>query len=99
MTYRTRIIILSFAVFGFGLLTGCATPPDTAPSAAPAGDYLLDPTHASVTWSLSHAGLSQYTARFDAITGALNFDPDAPQNSILTRIAFQKSGLSRIKLS
>jgi polyisoprenoid-binding protein YceI len=65
----------------FSVLTACATPPVIAPSAAPAGNYKLDPTHASVTWSLSHAGLSNYTARFDDISGALNFQSEAPQNS------------------
>lgn len=65
----------------FVILSACATPPVVTPSAAPAGNYKLDPTHASVTWSLSHAGLSNYTARFDTISGALNFNPDAPQNS------------------
>ena len=65
----------------FFALSACATPPVIAPSAAPAGNYKLDPTHASVTWALSHAGLSNYTARFDTISGALNFNPDAPQNS------------------
>lgn len=42
---------------------------------------MLDPAHASVVWSLSHAGLSQYTARFDDISGALTFDPDNLPNS------------------
>lgn len=69
------------AFFAFLLLSGCATPPDPSPKAAPQGEYVLDPAHASVVWSLSHAGLSQYTARFDKITGALDFDPDAPENS------------------
>lgn len=63
------------------LLVACATPPELAPTSAPAGNYTLDPTHTSVTWSLSHAGLSRYTARFDKTTGTLNFDPDAPENS------------------
>jgi len=62
-------------------LMGCATPPAQTPTAAPAGNYVLDPTHASVTWSLSHAGLSNFTARFDDISGALEFDPDSPANS------------------
>ena len=65
----------------FIILAACATPPNIAPSAAPEGNYKLDPTHASVTWSLSHAGLSNYTARFDTISGTLNFTPDVPQNS------------------
>jgi polyisoprenoid-binding protein YceI len=65
----------------FLAFTACATPPVKTPTAAPAGNYKLDPTHASVNWSLSHAGLSNYTARFDTISGALNFNPDTPENS------------------
>jgi len=72
------ILVTSLA---FALLSACATPPVVEPSAAPAGNYKLDPTHASVTWSLSHAGLSNYTARFDDITGALNFQSDSPETS------------------
>lgn len=64
-------------------LTACATAPDTDVAAAPEGAYALDPSHASVNWSLSHSGLSFYTARFDDISGALDFDPDAPANSRL----------------
>jgi len=62
-------------------LTACATAPEQLPSAAAAGNYILDPAHASVTWSISHAGLSQYTARFDDISGTLNFNPNAPETS------------------
>ena len=70
-----------FTTTAFILLAACATPPDITPNAAPTGNYKLDPTHASVIWSLSHAGLSNYSARFDDISGTLNFDADTPQNS------------------
>ena len=73
-----RIFTLCLGVM---LVSACASPPVVEVSAAPAGNYRLDPTHASVTWSLSHAGLSNYTARFDDISGALNFRPEAPANS------------------
>ncbi len=63
------------------LLVACATPPVQNPQAAPKGNYVLDPTHTRVNWSLSHAGLSNYTARFDKITGSLQFEPDAPAQS------------------
>lgn len=62
-------------------LTACAAAPVKVASQAPSGNYRLDPTHASVTWSLSHAGLSNYTARFDSISGALNFDAASPETS------------------
>lgn len=64
-------------------LSSCVTAPDLDVAAAPAGAYVLDPAHASVNWSLSHSGLSFYTARFDEISGALDFNPDAPTNSRL----------------
>lgn len=64
-------------------LTACATPPVLDVAAAPEGAYVLDPTHTSVNWSLSHSGLSFYTARFDDISGALDFTPDAPTQSRL----------------
>ena len=64
-------------------LSACATAPDLDLAAAPEGAYVLDPAHASVNWSLSHSGLSFYTARFDDISGALDFDPDAPTASRL----------------
>lgn len=41
---------------------------------APAGAYKLDPTHASVTFKVSHLGLSNYTARFSKIDADLTFD-------------------------
>jgi len=65
------------------ILTSCATAPTLNVAEAPAGDYILDPAHTSVTWSLSHAGLSYYTARFDDVTGALNFNPEDPTASEL----------------
>jgi polyisoprenoid-binding protein YceI len=45
---------------------------------APAGEYKLDNTHASVTFRVNHLGLSHYTARFTDIAGKLNFDPANP---------------------
>ena len=47
-----------------------------APELGPAGTYVLDPTHTSLTWKVSHFGLSHYTARFTTISGTLVFDPE-----------------------
>ena len=43
--------------------------------AAPAGTYVLEKTHASVVWRVSHMGMSNYTARFKAFDAKVNFDP------------------------
>jgi polyisoprenoid-binding protein YceI len=67
--------------------TASAAPatPDTAKAAnlaaQPAGVYEVEPTHASVTWRLSHVGLSTYTARFDKISGTIDFNPTNPTAS------------------
>jgi polyisoprenoid-binding protein YceI len=47
----------------------------------PAGEYKIDETHASVTWKVSHLGLSNYTARFSKIDATLTFDPKDPTKS------------------
>jgi polyisoprenoid-binding protein YceI len=43
----------------------------------PAGEYIVDKAHASVTWRVAHMGLSQYTARFDVMRGSINLTPAA----------------------
>ena len=64
-------------------LSSCVSAPVLDVAAAPEGAYVLDPAHASVNWSLSHSGLSFYTARFDEISGVLDFNPDVPTASRL----------------
>lgn len=58
------------------------TPAAEAPAAAtpitisvPAGDYAVDPTHASINASLQHLGLSYYTIRFKTYDATVTFDP------------------------
>lgn len=54
-----------------------------APEMGPAGTYVLDPTHASLTWKVNHFGLSNYTARFTKMDATLVFDPtDASATSL-----------------
>ena len=50
---------------------------ETDISKQPAGEYIVDKAHASVTWKVAHMGLSQYTARFDIMRGTLNLAPAA----------------------
>lgn len=53
-------------------------------SEMPAGVYTLDKTHASLTWKVSHIGLSDYTARFTKFDSELTFDPANPEASSVT---------------
>jgi len=43
--------------------------------AAPAGDYVVDPTHASVEFKLHHVGLSYYGLKFRTYDATVSFDP------------------------
>ena len=47
----------------------------------PAGDYKLDPAHASLEFKVSHLGFSHYTARFTDFDASLKFDPAHPEAS------------------
>jgi polyisoprenoid-binding protein YceI len=57
--------------------THAATPEALAPPAisAPAGTYQLDPNHSSITFRVSHLGLSNYVARFTRYQATLELDP------------------------
>jgi len=44
------------------------------PAPAPSGTYISDPAHSSVTWKISHFGLSNYTARFAKMSAELIWD-------------------------
>lgn len=49
----------------------------------PVGVYVLDKTHASLTWKVSHLGLADYTARFTDFDATLDFNPTDPTQSTL----------------
>ena len=46
---------------------------------APAGEYRIDPAHATLVFRILHMGLSHYTAGFSDFSATLNFDPAAPE--------------------
>ena len=68
------IVVLVAAAFA----TTALAAPATNPAAAPAGRYVLDPRHASVTARVLHMGLSHYTMRIDQVTGSYDYDPTHP---------------------
>ena len=50
-------------------------------AAQPSGNYTVEPTHTTVVWRLTHMGASNYTARFDKISGNLDFNSANPTAS------------------
>lgn len=57
---------------------------EPVPVEATSGEYVMDKTHASLTWQIGHLGLSDYTARFTTFDAALVLDVDNPENSSIT---------------
>lgn len=49
-----------------------------------AGTYSIDPSHTSVTFSVNHIGLTDYTASFDEIDATLDIDPTSPEAARLS---------------
>jgi len=89
----SRRLLTFTSVIALASLAACGDQPEepapqteqaqTTPNDAPAGEYMLDTTHASVTFTVSHWGLSNYTARFSEMSGNLNYDPADPvKNSV-----------------
>lgn len=81
-----RKMLLSALAAGFAQAVLAASPaedPGPAPGPAPAGAYVADPAHTSVTWSLTHSGLSHWTARFVGVEAALDWKPEDPAASTL----------------
>lgn len=75
-------------------LTGCNTlasavlKPDvqTAAINVPAGDYKLDPAHASILFKINHLGYSTYIGRFERFEASLTGDPATPQTAQVTAV-------------
>ncbi|RYG34489.1 MAG: polyisoprenoid-binding protein [Burkholderiales bacterium] len=44
----------------------------------PAGDYKIDPAHASLVFTVNHLGFSHYTGQFTRFTADLKLDPANP---------------------
>ena len=86
------------AMFGLLLplmsLAGCNTlaatflKPDVQVAAAsvPAGDYTLDPAHASLFFRINHLGYSTYVGRFERFEASLTGDPANPESATVTAV-------------
>ena len=72
------------AVAMFAMAPAAPLLAQAAPLNVPAGEYGLDKTHGSLTFTISHLGLSNYTARFASFDATITLDPKAPTNSAVT---------------
>ena len=88
-----RLIMLAAATALLASPALAQTPAAAAAQAAapPAGAYVADPVHASLTWKVLHQGLSWYTARFTSFSVALDFNPADVSKSKVTASIDPKS--------
>jgi polyisoprenoid-binding protein YceI len=71
------LLVVGFSPF-YGLSPAAASTASPAGSLAPApaGQYKVDPSHASLELRVSHMGFSTFTTRFNHFEVALTFDPN-----------------------
>jgi polyisoprenoid-binding protein YceI len=51
---------------------------------APAGAYVLEKSHASITFKARHMGFADYVMRFNEFDAGITLDPKAPEKSTVT---------------
>ena len=73
-----KLLALTFALLLTPFLLNAE---DTPVNGMPSGLYNVDDTHASITWKVSHLGLSNYTARFTKFDIDMMFDAQDPVRS------------------
>ena len=71
----SRIAISSMLLALVVPIPALANPRSQDPAKVPAGDYVLDPHHASLLVKIPHMGFSNYTMRFDRLDGHFTYDP------------------------
>jgi polyisoprenoid-binding protein YceI len=77
------VILLAAALCGSVALAAPGVS-STQVSDIPAGAYVSDQAHTSVTAKIGHLGFSSYTLRFDKVDAQFKFDPAAPEMSHVT---------------
>lgn len=74
------------ALAAWALFSACAyaDPKSTDPLQVPAGNYVLDKKHASLTVKIAHMGFSHFTMRFNGLDGGFTYDPASWRTSSAT---------------
>jgi len=84
--FSTCIRLIIFIV-GTSFLISCnrlLTPDQTTEvTEVRAGQYVLDPNHASLIWKLNHLGFSTFLGSFNEFEASLDFDPEDIENASL----------------
>jgi len=87
----TRIAAAALALALCFAAPALANPSTQDPAKIPAGTYVLDKRHASLTARTLHMGFSHYTLRFDGLEGGFTYDPANWQETKVTITVDPKS--------
>ncbi|MDB3992465.1 YceI family protein [Gammaproteobacteria bacterium] len=84
---NSTFVRLAFVLVGTSLLFSCnrlLTPDQTTEvTEVRAGQYVLDPNHATLIWKLNHLGFSTFLGSFNEFEASLDFDPENIENASL----------------
>lgn len=80
---RTAILLTTMLLATTAMAADEAPAVSTDISKAPAGDYVLEKNHASITFKVMHMGFANYVMRFNDFDANLNLDPKNPEKSTL----------------
>jgi polyisoprenoid-binding protein YceI len=89
MMKRMAVAALALTIASGG--AAWANPSTQDPAKVPAGSYVLDKKHASLTAKIVHMGFSHYTLRFDGLEGSFTYDPANWQTTKVTFTVDPKS--------
>ena len=86
-TSRRGAAAIFLATLGLQGVVAQAAESAPPPAMAPAGQYQIDKSHASVLLRVNHLGFSTYTTRFSRFDAELTFDPsNIPASKVVTTI-------------
>ena len=82
--HRLFLALCALALVLTAQPAAAAGPTTRDPARLPAGDYVLDRSHASLVARVSHMGFSRYTLRFTKLDAGFTYDPAAPEKTRIT---------------
>jgi len=78
----TRLLSLAILTSALFNCSRILTPDQTTEvTEVRAGQYVLDPNHASLIWKLNHLGFSTFIGTFNDFEASLDFDPEDIENA------------------
>jgi len=77
------VIALAFGLGACSLVRVITHETTLDPVNLEAGNYEVDPSHISVSFKVDHFGFANYVGRFNKVSAALDYDPEAPADSVL----------------